>query len=265
MPYARNPLDDTRVSFEDDGGDGVPVILYGGAFDSIHLVRELPIARGLRADEFRTIYVDHRGLGRSDKPHDPAAYDMRLRVADALAVLDDRGIERAHFIGMSYGGRLCFGIGEQAPERVLSLVIGGQQPYPVDASTPAARMIMKALTAAQVEGMEALVAAMERFWGVRFPDAVREHLLANDPVALHAASTAMLTEGAVSEALGKWEVPCLIFVGVRDADFHDQARRAAEEIPNARFISLEGLDHLGAETAERGLLSAVLEFLREWS
>jgi pimeloyl-ACP methyl ester carboxylesterase len=54
------------------------------------------------------MYVDHRGLGRSDKPHDPDAYAMSLRAADAVAVIDELDIERAHFIGMSWGGRLGF-------------------------------------------------------------------------------------------------------------------------------------------------------------
>lgn len=128
MPYAKNPLDAGRVYFEDDGGTGTPVVLHGGFLDSAATVRDLDLAQALR-DEFRLICVDHRGLGHSDKPHEPDAYAMPLRVADAVAVLDELGIERAHFIGMSWGGRLGFGIGEHAPQRVLSLVIGGQQPY----------------------------------------------------------------------------------------------------------------------------------------
>jgi pimeloyl-ACP methyl ester carboxylesterase len=60
-------------------------------------VRESKLAQALPPDEFRLIYVDHRGLGRSDRPHDAAAYAMPLRVGDAVAVLDELGIERAHF------------------------------------------------------------------------------------------------------------------------------------------------------------------------
>jgi hypothetical protein len=41
-----------------------------------------------------------------------------------------------HFAGASYGGRLCFGIGEHAADRVLSLVAGGQQPYAIDPDGP---------------------------------------------------------------------------------------------------------------------------------
>ena len=134
MPYVKNALDSTRVYFEDDGGVGFPIMLYGGILDSVDLVRGSNTAKALQelTDEFRLIYVDHRGLGRSDKPHDMEAYAMPLRVADTVAVLVELGIEHAHFIGTSYGGRLCFGIGEHAPKRVLSLIIGGQQPHAID-------------------------------------------------------------------------------------------------------------------------------------
>ena len=71
MPFARNDLDAARVYFEDDGGDGVPVAILGGFLDPVDLVRGAPIARSLQElpDEFRLIYIDHRGHGRSDKPH----------------------------------------------------------------------------------------------------------------------------------------------------------------------------------------------------
>jgi len=105
MPYARNTQDGTRVYFEDDGGKGAAVMLYGGILDSVDLVRGSHISQALQVlpDEFRLIYVDHRGLGQSDKPHDVEAYAMPLRVADTIAVLAELGIERAHFIGTSYG------------------------------------------------------------------------------------------------------------------------------------------------------------------
>lgn len=40
-------------------------------------------------------------------------------------------------------------------------------------------------------------------------------------------------------------VPCLICVGEAD-EMHDEAKRAAEEIPGARFISLAGHSHISA-------------------
>ncbi len=129
MPYATNGQDRTRVYFEDAGGHGAPAVLHDGFADSVQDLCEWLLADALASEGFRVILADHRGHGRSDKPHDPAAYAMPLRVADAVAILDRLGIERAHFVGRSWGGRLCFGIGEHAPGRVRSLVIGGNQPY----------------------------------------------------------------------------------------------------------------------------------------
>ncbi len=104
MPYATNAIDEHQIYFEDNGA-GVPVIFHGGFLDSVDLVRRSPLAGALqtRSDEFRVVYVDHRGHGLSDKPHRPEAYAMHLRVADALAVIDELGIQRAHFIGLSWG------------------------------------------------------------------------------------------------------------------------------------------------------------------
>lgn len=264
MSYAKNPLDGTRVYFEDDGGARAAVIMYGGLLDSVDLVRGSDIAKALKAlpDEFRVVFADHRGLGRSDKPHDIEAYSMRLRVADAVAILDKLGIKRAHFIGTSYGGRLCFGVGEYAPSRVLSLVIGGQQPYAVDSKGPLARLVTEATAAMKTEGMEAFVKALERSSNVRLPDAERTRYLENDPIAVAAATNAMLAEGKVVTNLRRWKFPCLIFAGAGDVDFLDQARRAANEIPNAEFLSLEGADHLGTHLQHDIAVPAVLRTLR---
>jgi pimeloyl-ACP methyl ester carboxylesterase len=262
MPYARNRVDGSRVYFEDGGGNDAAVVLHGGLLDSVELVRDSSIAAALPADEFRLIYVDHRGLGRSDKPHDPEDYALPLRVADPVAVLDELDIERAHFVGMSWGGRLGFGIGEHAPERVLSLVIGGQQPYAWPDS-PLTRNVTEALATARTHGIDALVEAFEAFWELRFPDAVRARYLDNDPLALGAAWSAARNEGAVSENLRAWQVPCLIFIGAGDADFLDQARRAADEIPNATLLLLEEADHYAAHTTQDEVVrEAVLRTLR---
>jgi hypothetical protein len=80
MPHAMNGRDGTQVYFEDDGGAGAPVVLHGGLLDSVADVRESEIAQRLPGREFRHIYVDHRGLGQSDKPHHADAYAMQLRV-----------------------------------------------------------------------------------------------------------------------------------------------------------------------------------------
>jgi pimeloyl-ACP methyl ester carboxylesterase len=215
-----------------------------------------------RHEEFRLIFVDHRGHGRSEAPHDAAAYAMRLRVADTIAVLDELNIERAHFLGISWGGRLCFGIGELAPDRVRSLVVIGQQPYAIDPDGPIAHLVGTALAASERGGIEELVLAFESVVG-RYPDPVRRAYLAQDPAAMRAAFAAAMAEGAISRDLGAWAIPVLICVAADDTDFFDQARRAAEEIPGAAFVAIQAIDHLGVDTAGADpILPSVLRTLR---
>lgn len=265
MPDARNASDGSRVYFEDDGGAGSPVVFLGGFLDTVALGRRSPLGEALqaRAEEFRLIFVDHRGHGRSDKPHDAQAYAMPLRVADVVAVLDALALDRAHFVGVSWGGRLCFGIGEHAPERVRSLVIVGQQPYAIDPGGPLIGVVGEALAASRKQGIEALVRAFEAVVG-RYPDDVRAMYLANDAAAMRAAFDAAMAEGAVARELCAWRIRCLICIAAEDVDFYQQGRRAAEEIPNAEFVSLDGLRHLDVDTAEVDpILPAVLRTLRD--
>jgi pimeloyl-ACP methyl ester carboxylesterase len=264
MPYTRNRRDGNRIYYEDDGGAGSPVVVLGGFLDPVELVREAPIARALAAlsGGFRLVFVDHRGHGRSDKPHDPAAYAMDVRVADVLAVLDDLDIAQADLIGISWGGRLCFGVGEHAAERARSLVIIGQQPYAIDPDGPLARVVGDALAASEERGIEPLVLAFEAIAG-RYPDHVRDAYLACDAAGMRAAWTAAMAEGDVSADLSAWSTRCLICVAADDVDFFDQARRAATEIPNAAFVSIEATDHLGVDTASPDpFMGAVLRTLR---
>lgn len=73
---------------------------------------------------FFTIRYDHRDVGESseiDWQKEP--YTMLDLAKDAILVLNDYGIKKAHFVGNSMGGWICQRIGLDDPERVLSLVI----------------------------------------------------------------------------------------------------------------------------------------------
>jgi pimeloyl-ACP methyl ester carboxylesterase len=142
-------------------------------------------------------------------------------------------------------------------------VIGGNQPYAWP-DTPLARLVTAALSeASQAGSMEPLLRAFEGFWGIRFSDVQRTRLLENDPVALEAAWTAAQGEGAISGELGRWRMPCLMFIGAADAGFLEGARAAAGEIPNAELLVLDEADHYAAYSIEDDfVLEAVLRTLR---
>lgn len=249
MPYAANPLDGVRTYFEDDGGDGQPILFYAGLGDPLEYARANELTDALRP-EYRLVFADHRGHGRSDKPHDEAAYDLRTRVGDVLAVLDELRIERAHYVGLSWGARLGFALGEYAPDRVLSLILCGNQPYEWDPAWPFVPMLDEAFANAGESGMVAFLDVVETVLGSRLAEPVRSWTLDNDAEALAAAWRSARTEGTVSTELTRWQVPCLIYVGDAD-DMRANAERAAAEIPGAEFVVLPQHSHISAgEEAE---------------
>jgi pimeloyl-ACP methyl ester carboxylesterase len=260
MAYATNPMDQVRTCFEDSGGSGPPVLVYPGFTDPLEYAKASPLVQGLRAD-FRLVFADHRGQGRSDKPREVASYALTTRVADAVAILDTLGIDRAHYIGFSWGARLGFAIGEYAPERVRSLVLCGNQPYEWPVDGPMLRAVSQAVAAGREHGMSALVETWESSIGERFPEPGRTWMLENDPLALDAELRSAFEEGPISQDLTKWTVPCLIYAGEED-EMHANAARAAAEIPGARFVSLPGHTHFSAERVADQLLPHVLELFR---
>jgi pimeloyl-ACP methyl ester carboxylesterase len=64
--------------------------------------------------------LDLPGFGSSDKPA-RGAYDAPWFADAVVSYMDGIGIERAHLIGNSMGGRVAIEVGFEAPERVASL------------------------------------------------------------------------------------------------------------------------------------------------
>ena len=63
-----------------------------------------PVLEGL-ARSFDAILFDNRGIGESDAP--PGPYTAAELAADALQVLDEAGVARAHVLGTSLGGMIA--------------------------------------------------------------------------------------------------------------------------------------------------------------
>ena len=74
------------------------------------------------ARHFRVVVFDGRGSGRSHRPQDGPAYDEAEFVADALAVLDATGTDRAAIVGFSQGAQRGLLLAANHPERVTAAV-----------------------------------------------------------------------------------------------------------------------------------------------
>lgn len=108
-----------RTRFWRAGDSGPAVVLIHGIASS---VEDWEANIDALAQGHRVFVVDLVGCGHSDKPggHD---YSLRSLAQFVLDFMSAQGIDSAHLMGFSMGGRLALECAHIAPERVLSLVL----------------------------------------------------------------------------------------------------------------------------------------------
>ena len=105
----------------DESGDGVPVVLLHGLTATRRYV--VMGSRALERSGHRVIAYDARGHGRSSPAPSRDAYTYDDLGRDLIAVLDQRGVDRAVLAGASMGAHALLWLALQAPERVAGLVV----------------------------------------------------------------------------------------------------------------------------------------------
>lgn len=96
-------------------GSGQPIVFIHG-FTLDHTMWQ-PQVEFFRRD-YQVITYDARGFGRSSLPDGPYSH-----AADLRALLEHLGIEQAHLVGLSMGGRIAINFTIEYPELVKSLTL----------------------------------------------------------------------------------------------------------------------------------------------
>jgi pimeloyl-ACP methyl ester carboxylesterase/predicted glycosyltransferase len=102
-------------------GDGEPTVLLLPTWSIMHS-RHWKMQIPYLARHCRVLTFDGRGNGRSDRPTEPEAYRSAEFTADALAVMDATGTERAVLVALSLGATWALELGALHPERVAGIV-----------------------------------------------------------------------------------------------------------------------------------------------
>ena len=250
MPYVNNS--DVRIHYHVEGA-GPDLILQHGLTNSMENWYAYGFVEELKKSH-RLILVDARGHGKSDKPHDPSLYDLKLRVGDIIAVMDALGVDKAHYMGYSMGGRIGFGLILYELDRFNSLIIGG-----MSADTPNTDIPPEERIKTLKLGMESYVADAEEKEGP-IETLRRERLLDNDAEALIAATIAPRGTNGVEQLLHDVDIPCLLYCGDQDGYF-EAAQKSAGLIPTAIFVAVPGLNHGQVARAGEKVLPHVTRFL----
>ncbi len=117
MPFA--VLASGRIHYRIDGKDDAPVLMFSNSLGADLSMWE-PQAAAL-ADRFRVLRYDTRGHGKSAVPAGP--YAIAQLGGDVVALLDQLGVQRVYFCGLSMGGAIGQWLALNAPQRLDRLVL----------------------------------------------------------------------------------------------------------------------------------------------
>lgn len=116
MPYVH--VNAARIYYEQHGAGDDLVLLHGAGGNHLSWWQQTPVF----AEHFRCTLVDARGWGLSRGDMSVGRWTLG---PDLVSVLHRLGIERAHVVAHSMGGRAVAGLTRLAPHVIRSLVLSG--------------------------------------------------------------------------------------------------------------------------------------------
>jgi pimeloyl-ACP methyl ester carboxylesterase len=236
---------EVKIHYEVEGS-GEPLMLAHGYTWDLRGWYDLGYAGRLKRNR-RLILIDSRGHGRSDKPREPAAYAMQLRVGDILRVLDALELDKVRYLGWSRGAKEGFGVCRYAPGRLSALLVISESPYRYGYG------FFQQVFKHGGEEWKKIVA------GFPVPGAAKRRQYRNDFRALYAA--ALRGTEDFSDILAEIDIPLLAMAGTEDVAY-EGLKDAAARIPNATFVCLPGLDHVGCFARSEVTLPYIEAFLK---
>ncbi len=229
--------------YEVVGEGALVVLIHGGQLDRRMWDDQFP----LFAQHFKVVRYDVRGYGRSEAAR--SGYSDEEDLGDLLRFL---GIERAHIVGLSLGGRIAVDFALSQPSRVASLVLAGPGLGGFGWSSADEEQFGRLIAAARDDGPEAVT----NLW-------LRDPLMAPamDQVSLRERLRQLCGENAHAwlnnpllrrrldpPAIGRLaeiHVPTLLIVGSRDAPSIQQIVGKLEAgVRGARKVVIPGAGHM---------------------
>jgi pimeloyl-ACP methyl ester carboxylesterase len=259
--------DGVRLHVEDTGSGEALLFLHEFAGDHRSWEPQVRYFSG----SYRCITYAARGYPPSDVPTDPAAYSQARAVADAVAVLDGLGVQKAHVVGLSMGGFAALHLVLRHPDRVRGVVVAGAgygaQPERQDAfraECEATAAAFDAEGAAEVAKRYALGPARVQFqnknprgWA-EFAVALGGHSATGSALTMRGVQSARPSLYALRDELAAIETPLLILVGDEDEGCLEADLMLKRTIPTAGLQILPRTGHT-ANLEEPDMFNAAVD------
>ena len=257
---------DVHIAYQTFGQGLENIVIIPGFISHIEHVWDWPDqSRWLNylATRARVVLFDKRGTGLSDRLGQLPNLDQRMD--DARAVMDAVGISRAAIMGVSEGGSLAALFAASHPQRCSALILYGafarfSDWFPTEQKFNGfLNYVETAWGTGNSIGAFAPSkkgdAEFKRWWG-------RFERLGGSPSAVISLMR-LNSEINIENILQSIPVPTLVLHRTQDPTVSIQAGRfLAAHIPNAKFIELDGPDHiywLGDNALQ--IADVILEFL----
>jgi class 3 adenylate cyclase/pimeloyl-ACP methyl ester carboxylesterase len=236
-------------------GEGPPLVKAPNWLHNLEFEWQSPVwghlLRALTKDH-TLVRFDHRANGLSDWEVPEITFDSI--VDDLAAVIDATGLERFPLLGISQGCAISIAYAVRNPDRVTKLILyGGWAKGAARRGSETDRQHREMMVQMIRQGWGQNNPAFRQFFTSLFmPGATKEQMdwfneLQRMTISPENAARIIECSGNndVSELLSKISVPTLVLHCREDgiAPF-EQGRRMAAMIPNARFVALDGQNHL---------------------
>lgn len=269
---------DVTIYYEVRGvGIGTPLIVVNGGPGSDHNYLHVSDSWDLLAKNRRVVFYDQRGNGRSGALPPDASCTLADQIADLDALREHLHLEKADFLGHSWGGYLVMAYAARHPERVENLVI-------CDSAAPKLSdtvFLFKDIFPDVMARWDATAFADEMGDSVASDIGIREwhstlfYATANRDVFLKNASeyhydkainqklNADLARFDLNPELPKFKFPALVLTGRYDiAVAPSVAWKISKAIPGSKLVIFEKSGHLPFFEERDAFVSVVEDFLK---
>jgi 3-oxoadipate enol-lactonase len=244
-----------------DGPAGAPVLVLGNSLGTSTAVwdRQAPTL----SEDFRLLRFELPGHGGAAAW--PGPYSIGQLGAGVLALLDDLGVDRAGYAGISLGGMIGMWLASHAPDRIAALGL-----VCTSACLPPAAGWRDRATRVRADGMSSISAQVVGRWftpsfAEREPaiiSSVRATLEQTDPEG-YAACCEAIAEMDQLDDLPAIAAPTLVIAGAEDpATPPEHGAAIVERIPGARMHVLPYAAHLAAISSPHQVTGELLGHFR---
>lgn len=243
-----------NIAYQVFGSGAIDLVYIPGWVSNIDLMWECPELVNFFEELgkiSRLILFDKRGTGLSDRIVELSTLEERMD--DIRAVMDAVNSEKAVLFGHSEGGSVSALFAATYPNRVISLITFGifakrryAPNYPWAPTDEERQLVYDMIENNWGSGkMDLESLAPSKAHDRVFMDWLANYFRSGASPSAALVLTKMNTEVDIINILGSISVPTLIMQRTHDIDVKiEEGKFIAERIPKAKFVELEGDDHL---------------------